>query len=91
MILSVHELKKAQSAKRLKNKELYKELLNGIYFKIKEKNKNGYTNLVYIISPIIPGKPLVNIEHACTYIYKKLTQGNFKVNIVTNKIFIDWS
>ena len=91
MILSVHELKKAQSAKCLKHKEVYKEILNTIYFKIKEKNKNGYTNLVYLISPIRPGKPLINIEHACTYINKKLTQGNFKVNIVQNKIFVDWS
>jgi hypothetical protein len=91
MVLSVHELKEANKHKHVKNKTMYKELLNHIYEKIQQKNKNGITFLVYTVSPVYLGKPLLNVEHACAYICKKLAQGNFKTRLIFNKIYIDWS
>lgn len=91
MVLSVNELKEESKLKLKKNKELYKELLNNIYKKIQKKNKEGLYSLIYILRPIIPGKPLINIDHAGVYIQKKLSQGKFKTQIIHNKIYIDWS
>mgnify|MGYP006135516715 CR=1 FL=1 len=91
MVLSVRELKDINQIKSNKRKEIYKELLNHIYAKIHEKNKNGFKSLIYLLCPIALGKPLINIDHASSYIYKKLIRGNFKVNIIYNKIYVDWS
>jgi hypothetical protein len=91
MILSVNELKQEKKNKHDKNKQIYREILTQVYSKIQQKNKEGYTFLIFLISPIVPGKPLINIHNASIYIYKKLIKGNFKVNIQGNKMYIDWS
>ena len=91
MVLSVNELKDESKLKHRKNKELYKELLNNIYEKIHKKNKEGLHSLIYILRPIVLGKPLINTDHAGAYIQKKLCQGKFYTHIIHNKIYIDWS
>jgi len=91
MVLSVNELKDQSKLKHKRNKELYKELLYSVYEKIKIKNKKGLHSLIYILRPIIPGKPLINTDHAGVYIQRKLSEGNFKTHIIHNKIYIDWS
>ena len=91
MVLSVNELKKTKQNRHKQNKQLYKEILEHIYMKIQNKNSQGYTSLVYMISPVALGKPLINVAHATTYVSRKLIQGQFKINVIHNKIHIDWS
>ena len=92
MILQTNDLKTSQSKKHNINKEIYKELLQQVYSKIRFKNSFGHTQFLYRLSPIIPGKPLVNVEHALMYITRKLQSGKFRVSrYFYNTIFIDWS
>jgi hypothetical protein len=91
MVLKIHELLNERARKHKKNHEIYKELLEQIYTKIKNKNQLGHVNMTYLISPIIPGKPLINIEHAMMYICRKLNAGNFKTRVSNNIIYIEWS
>lgn len=92
MILQTNDLKTLQTKKHNTNKEIYKELLHQVYTKIKLKNSLGHSQLLYQLSPIIPGKPLINVEHALLYITRKLQYGKFKVSrYFYNTIIIDWS
>ena len=91
MILQTKELTTVAQQKHHKNHEVYKDILQEVYRRIKYKNSIGYKQLVYNISPVLLGKPLINIEHAGIYITRKLIAGEFKVQLMYNKLFIDWS
>lgn len=91
MVLQIDDLSKIRNKKHNKNHEIYKEILENICNKIHMKNRLGHVNMTYVLSPIMPGKPLVNIEHAMMYIIRKLKAGKFKVTVMNNILFIDWS
>lgn len=91
MVLQTQELNKERVKRHMANKEIYKEILLHIYTKIKLKNQSNQFFLVYHLSPIMLGKPLINIDHALMYIVKKLNAGKFKTFVQHNSIYIDWA
>ena len=91
MVLQTQELVTRRTKKHSKNHEIYKELLQCVYNKIKMKNELGHLSMMYVLSPIMPGKPLINLDHAIMYITKKLKAGNFKIQCANNVLYIDWS
>jgi len=80
MVFTTKDLEKICCAKTQSHKEIYKMLLEDIYKKIKLACQNNRNNLMYTFRPIIPGYPLYNINHACTYAERKLKKGGFRVN-----------
>lgn len=91
--LSVNDLRKFDEEKKNKNHQLYKELLEEVYEKIKKRNKSNYKNTTYDIPLVKIGYPLINIMSAMQYIIMKLNKGGFVAFPFGDmkKIYIDWS
>ena len=90
-MLKKHDLANDRSKKHKQNHEIYKSILEQVYAKIRMKNSLGHSQMVYTISPIQPGKPLINVQHALMYICRKLQSGNFKTYVIHNVLNVDWS
>ena len=93
MMLTTKDLVKISSSKNDNHKELYQNILETIYKKIKLACQNNRNHLIYTFRPIIPGYPIYNIHNACTYAARILKKGGFQVNCdyINCIIHIYWS
>ena len=90
-MLKASELKKQNKQKTQENHKIYKELLQGVYTKIRNKNNSGFNSIQVYIPLIQFGLPLYNFEHAMLYICRKLKKGEFQFSVSQgNKLVISW-
>lgn len=80
-MLKVSDLKNDTKERNNSYKVIYKQILNIIYQKIKQRNLYRYTSLTYTIPEYMIGYPLYNQEQAFKYVYKKLVIGGFMISI----------
>ena len=91
-MLNTKELNKERNINKKKSKQVYKNILEKCYSKIKNANNNNLTFITYRLNPIHLGEPLYDITYAMRYLQHKLVKGNFKVTVTSPcTIFIDWS
>ena len=91
-MLDARDLNKERDLINKKSKQVYKNILEKCYCKIKNANVNNQTFIIYRLNPIHLGEPLYDITYAVRYLQHKLKKGNFKVSITSPcTIFIDWS
>ena len=92
-MLTIKDIAKLSASKKDNHKELYQNILETIYKKIKLACQNNRKYLMYTFRPIIPGYPIYNIHHACEYAARKLKKGGFQVECdYTNYIIhVYWS
>tara|TARA_B100001094_G_scaffold331814_1_gene401473 strand:+ start:17648 stop:17920 length:273 start_codon:yes stop_codon:yes gene_type:complete len=90
-MLKASELNKRNKQKKEDNHKIYKELLQGVYKKIENKNNIGFNSIQVYIPLIQFGLPLYNFEHALLYICRKLKKGGFSYSVSQgNRLFISW-
>ena len=91
-MLNAEDLLREQKDRKKKTKQIYKDILENCYKKIKLMNNKNQTSTVFRLQIIQIGYPLYDIIYAAKYIKHKLTKGGFKVTIInTNSLCIDWS
>lgn len=91
-MLDARELTKERNAIKKKSKQVYKNILEKCYNKIKNANVLNQTFITFRLNPLHLGEPLYDITYAMRYLQHKLKKGNFKVTISAPcTLFIDWS
>ena len=80
-MLSVTDLQKETKHRKQSYKVIYKQILNIIYQKIKQRNIYRYRSLRYHIPEYMIGYPLYIQDDALKYVYKKLIFGGFMISI----------
>jgi hypothetical protein len=91
-LLTVNEVFGIADKKAERNREMYKELLEMCYKKIKRKAKdNKCRSVTFVLPPFLIGKPLYNKDHALRYIKEKLRRGGFHAETMGDSaIYIEW-
>ena len=91
-MLNITDLKKQSREKSKNNHKIYQEILQEVYKRIENKNKQSINFVCFYVPLIMMGKPLFNYEHALLYITRKLEKGGFEYNITDgNKLTISWN
>lgn len=76
------------------NHENYKEMWRKCSDKVLAETRRNKYETWYVLSPFVPGKPLVNVQRASRYICDKLRHRGFQVEAFTQEpfvvLFIDW-
>jgi hypothetical protein len=74
------------------NHETYKQLYTALHDRIKRRASTNVTHLLYVVPPIVPGRPVYDPIHAARYITDKLRRGGFRVESAQGHVlFIDWT
>lgn len=93
-MVSFKEVSDIRIQKARMNHEIYKEMWQKCSDKILADAKRNKSDTRYVVSPFIPGKPLVNVERAARYICDKLKYRGFEVVQVPQApfiiLFINW-
>ena len=83
----INELNKERELIQQKKQEIYKDILQKIYQKIKIANKlNNYC--YYVIPKFMIGMPLINISKCSDFIYNQLLINGFKVTRIHYNYFL---
>lgn len=91
-MLNARDLIKDQKKRKETMKQVYKDLLEKCYKKIKNANKTFQTFVMFKLNAFCVGYPLYDINYAMKYITYKLKKGGFTVNKNSeNTILIDWT
>ena len=91
-MLNANDLYKERNEIKNKSKQIYKDLLDKCYKKIRNANLNKQTKIIFRLQVIHLDKPLYDLNYAQEYIIRRLKKGNFRVHPISQcKIFIDWS
>ena len=91
-MLRIEDLESKRKEKAERNRELYKSFFFEISKKIKSRDALGHRNMIHRIPTIVVGFPWYDVNHAITYVTKKLNDGGFFVYPwKDNYIYIDWS
>ncbi len=91
MMLNIFELNKTRDASEIKKYEIYRTILNKIYYKIKYNSKKNISEIVYIVPNYIVGLPAFDQIKCANYCVDRLRKNGFVI-IYTfpNLIFISW-
>jgi hypothetical protein len=77
--ISASEARELRVAKGAVNHESYKEIYGRVAARIRTAAARGDTSLAFTVPPLIPGRPLYDIEHAVRYNVDKLRRDGFTV------------
>ena len=77
--ISASEARELRVAKGAVNHESYKEIYGRVAARIRTAAARGDTSLAFTVPPLIPGRPLYDIEHAVRYNVDKLRRDGFAV------------
>lgn len=92
-MLSVRDIAKSRYDKVMSNHEHYKSILQDILFQIKEVNDSTSSQnyLVYELPWLTCTHSLYDVNHAKTYIGKRLQKLGYRVEVMRDKVRVDWS
>ncbi len=83
----INELNRDRELIKQKKQQIFKDILEKIYQKIKQANKvNNYC--YYVIPKFVIGKPLFNIANCSEYIYNELVKKGFKITRIQYNYFL---
>lgn len=94
-MVTVEELQRDREAKARVNHETYKQLLAQVHARLKARSDNKFRDLVWVVPPLVPGRPVYNPWHAARYVSDKLRLGGFDVEVASGDgvhvLYIEWS
>lgn len=94
-MVSVAELRRQREAVACVNHETYKLLYTQVQTHIRTRATNKCTDVVWVVPPFVPGRPVYNARHAARYVSEKLRRGGFDVNVTVSGdvcvLYITWS
>ena len=90
-MLTVDDLARQRYEKALKNHETYKEMLQEVLDKVSRTAETDHTSTSFSIPMLTRSHSRYNVQHAVSYIRKKLEQNGYKVEVRQDLILIDWS
>lgn len=90
--MNVQEILKIKSARKNRNKELIKKIVNNIHNKIKYYAGLNKESCSYIVPPIVDDMPLYNMDDVVKEIFKILDSEGYIVSAYSNgQIDICWN
>ena len=90
-MLTVEDLARQRYEKALQNHETYKEMLQEVLDKVSRTADANHTSTSFRIPMLTRRHSRYNVQHAVSYIRKKLEQNGYKVEVRQDLILIDWS
>ena len=89
-MVTADEARRIRVRKGSVNHETYKGIHEKISNRITAAAQRGETYVEYRIPPIVPGRPIYDINHAIRYNADKLRLAGFTVDPVDDLLKIDW-
>lgn len=89
-MVTADEARRIRVRKGSVNHETYKGIHEKISNRITAAAQRGETSVDYRIPPIIPGRPIYDINHAIRYNTDKLRNSGFTVECADDLLKIDW-
>lgn len=77
--LTVAELRARREAGAAVNHETYKGLLAQAEDRVRAREAGGFSDLLWQVPPMVPGRPVYAVSHAARYVGEKLRRGGFAV------------
>ncbi len=94
--LTVHDLHAMRHARASVNHETYKMMLRQLYDRVRARAANKFTDLVFQVPPLVPGRPLYTVSHASRYLSEKMRRGGFDVSVDAphpdvHTLYVSWA
>jgi len=94
--LTVEELQHERQERATVNHATYKQLLGQVQDRLRIRATNNFTDLLWPVPPLVPGRPVYKVSHAARYITDKLRRGGFEVTTAAPEkdvhvLYITWS
>jgi hypothetical protein len=89
-MVTAEEARRIRVRKGSVNHETYKGIYEKISNRITAAAQRGETSVEYRIPPIVPGRPIYDINHAIRYNADKLRLAGFDVDPEDDLLKIDW-
>lgn len=89
-MVTAEEARRIRVRKGSVNHETYKGIHEKICNRITTAAQRGDTSVEYRIPPIVPGRPIYDINHAIRYNADKLRHAGFTVDPEDDLLKIDW-
>jgi hypothetical protein len=93
-MVTFEEVSEIRMKKARQNHETYRELWERCSQKILANAKRNKQSTDYVLTPFVPGRPLINVHRAARYVRDKLSRRGFTVDAETREPFVvlhvDW-
>lgn len=94
-MVTFEDVSEIRMKKARQNHEIYRELWEKCSARITADAKRGKQQTHYVLSPFIPGKPLINVHRAARYVRDKLVHRGFEVSTDAQEpfvvVYVDWT